>query len=267
MTPRKLGQHFLADAGWRARILDQLAPAADQVWLEIGAGTGEMTVELARRSARVVAIELDRSLLDSLRRAVTGLPVEVVAGDVLELDLAKLAGPRCRVYGSLPYYITSPILRRVLAISERIEEIVVVIQREVAERLIAKPRTRDYGLLSVLVQLRARPDILLRIPPGAFRPPPKVESALVRLRPPGEKQPLGLSDEDEDRFLGFVEACFAHKRKTLTNNLKSRYQPTAIAEALAALELNPKSRAEELEIGSLVQLWKQLGQAQSARRI
>jgi 16S rRNA (adenine1518-N6/adenine1519-N6)-dimethyltransferase len=257
MTPRKLGQHFLADAGWRARILDHIAPAKDQVWLEIGAGGGEMTRELAGRVARLIAIELDPRMVEKLRAGTAGLEIEIVAGDVLALDLVQLAGPRFRVYGSLPYYITSPILRRLFSIIEHIDEIDVVIQLEVAERLTARPRSRDYGWLSVLAQYYTRPEILLRIPPGAFRPPPKVDSALVRMTPPGENARLAI--RDEGRFLQFAASCFAHKRKTLVNNLKGRYGAETVREALAELGVGAQARAEELAVGQIAGLFRMLG--------
>jgi 16S rRNA (adenine1518-N6/adenine1519-N6)-dimethyltransferase len=257
MTPQPLGQHFLGDAGWRARILDAIGPAADQVWIEIGAGGGEMTCELAGRVARLIAIELDARMVERLRGATAGMGVEIVSGDVLALDLVKLAGPRFRVYGSLPYYITSPILRRLFDIIEHIEEIDVVIQLEVAQRLAARPRNRDYGWLSVLAQFFTQPEILLRIPPGAFRPPPKVESALVRMRPPGEKARLAI--RDEGRFLQFAAACFTHKRKTLVNNLKARYGVEAVREALLGIGLADRARAEEMKVEEIAGVFRALG--------
>ncbi len=256
MTPERLGQHFLADASWRARILEQIAPAKEQVWLEIGAGRGEMTRELAARTGRVVAIELDARLIGKLREATAGLSVEIVEGDVLALDLAKIGGSRFCVYGSLPYYITSPILRKLFACVERIEEIDVVIQLEVAERLVARPHSRDYGWLSVLAQFYTRPEIRLRIPPGAFRPAPKVDSALVRLAPPGERARLGIADEDE--FLRFAAACFAQKRKTLANNLKARFGAERIREALQAIGLGATARAEEMSVAQIAELFARL---------
>jgi 16S rRNA (adenine1518-N6/adenine1519-N6)-dimethyltransferase len=258
MSPRPLGQHFLADAGWRARILDRITPAADQIWLEIGAGAGQMTRELAPRVAHLIAIELDASLVEKLRAATSGLNIEIVSGDVLALDLVRLAGPRFRVYGSLPYYITSPILRRLFSVADHIDEIDVVIQLEVAERLAARPGSRDYGWLSVLAQFHTRPEILLRIPPEAFRPPPKVDSALVRLTPPGEKSNLRIAADEEDRFLEFAELCFAHKRKTLINNLKARYGAETVRDSLAALALGPKARAEELSLADLARVFLRL---------
>lgn len=256
MTRQALGQHFLGDTGWRTRILDQIAPAADQVWIEIGAGGGEMTRELAGRVKRLVAIELDPRMVEKLRAGTAGLDMEIVTGDVLALDLARLAGTRFRVYGSLPYYITSPILRRLFAAIDQIDEIDVVIQREVAERVTARPRSRDYGWLSVLAQYYTRPEILLRIPPGAFRPPPKVDSALVRMRPPGDNARLGI--EDEKRFLNFAAACFAHKRKTLVNNLKARYGAEAVRQTLDAMRLAARARAEELTIPEMATLFRRL---------
>ncbi|HEV2388149.1 MAG TPA: 16S rRNA (adenine(1518)-N(6)/adenine(1519)-N(6))-dimethyltransferase RsmA [Candidatus Acidoferrales bacterium] len=257
MTPRKLGQHFLTDAGWRTRILELLRPAPGQVWVEIGAGRGEMTAELARRVERVVAIELDRSLLAPLGERTAELPVEIVSGDVLALDIGRLGGRRFHVYGSLPYYITSPILRRLFALADRIEEIDVVVQWEVAQRIVAAPGRREYGWLSVLARFYTKPEILLRVPPGAFRPAPKVDSALVALRPPGEKAGLGI--EEEQGFLAFCEACFAHKRKTLVNNLKAGYSAEAVREALAAERLGPKARAEEMSVAELAGLYRRIG--------
>jgi 16S rRNA (adenine1518-N6/adenine1519-N6)-dimethyltransferase len=257
MTPQPLGQHFLGDAGWRARILEAIAPASDQVWVEIGAGGGEMTCELVGRVGRLIAIELDARMVERLRSATAGMGVEIVSGDVLALDLVKIAGPRFRVYGSLPYYITSPILRRLFDIVDHIEEIDVVIQLEVAQRVAARPKSRDYGWLSVLAQYYTRPEILLRIPPGAFRPPPKVESALVRMRPPGEKARLGIADEG--RFLQFAAACFAHKRKTLVNNLKARYGADKVRGALVGMGLGERARAEEMGVGEIAGVFRALG--------
>ncbi|HVB35027.1 MAG TPA: 16S rRNA (adenine(1518)-N(6)/adenine(1519)-N(6))-dimethyltransferase RsmA [Patescibacteria group bacterium] len=264
MTPQRLGQHFLTDAGWRARIIERLAPNAGQVWVEIGAGRGEMTRELARRTGNVVAIELDPALADKLRESTKGLPVEIVRGDILSLDLVKLAGPRFRVYGSLPYYITSPILRKLFAIADHLDEIDVVIQWEVARRVAAQPGSRDFGWLSVLAQFYTRPEILQKIPPGAFRPPPKVDSALVRLVPPGENARLKL--EDEKGFLEFAQKCFGQKRKTLANNLKAGYQAEALREAIGALGRGMQVRAEQLGIAEMAGLFRMLesGKRESA---
>jgi len=258
MAPRRLGQHFLGDASWRARILRALGARPQDVWLEVGAGHGEMTRELAKNARRIVAVELDAPLvraLESLRGEIPHL--EVAAGDVLALNLAQIVGEgHFRVYGNLPYYITSPILHRLFEYAGQIESIHIVIQLEVAARLVARPGRRDYGYLSVLAQFYAQPEIVFRIPPGAFRPPPKVASALVAMRLPGERARLGI--RDEAGFLRFVQRCFAQKRKTLANNLRTVATPQQLEAALAAVGVSPKARAEELTLSQFASLFKAL---------
>ena len=258
MAPQRLGQHFLKDAAWRARILRSLAPRSDQVWLEIGAGHGEMTRELANFSQRVIAIELDAPLVEALQQLAAEQPnISVNAGDILALDLEELglrkqSGERIHVYGSLPYYITSPILRRLFEHANDIDSIHVVIQYEVAARLAAKPGRREFGFLSALAQFYARPEIVFRIPPGAFRPPPKVASALVRLPIRRKRVVVG----DEAQFIAFVGNCFEQKRKTLLNNLKRVAGAEKAAEAIRAAGLKPGVRAEELTVEEFAALYK-----------
>ncbi|MGH9688491.1 MAG: 16S rRNA (adenine(1518)-N(6)/adenine(1519)-N(6))-dimethyltransferase RsmA [Candidatus Acidiferrales bacterium] len=258
MARQRLGQHFLADSGWQHRILQTLPPAENETWVEIGAGHGEMTRLLAGLGRRLIAIETDAQLASSLSRAAeansTEWPgVEVVHGDALRLDLGRLAGAEFRVYGNLPYYITSPILTALFAHADRIRSIHIVVQLEVAARIAAKPGRRDYGYLSAACQFYSRPEILLRIPPGAFRPPPKVASALVRMNLPGERAKLGISDEP--RFLKFVGACFEHKRKTLRNNLRALATAERISEVLAACGLRLDARAEQLSLVEFARLF------------
>jgi len=258
MTPQRLGQHFLADAGWRARILRALAIRPGDVWVEIGAGHGEMTRELAGAAARVVAVEVDPRLVEALRKlARETRNIEVAPGDVMQLDLGALAGgSRFHVYGNLPYYITSPILHRLFQYADRIETIHIVIQLEVAARLVARPGRRDYGYLSVATQYFTRPEILFRIPPGAFRPPPKVASALVAMQVPGGRAAEKI--RDEEKFLRFVQTCFAQKRKTLANNLRGAATPGETQALLATMALGAKARAEELTLGQFASLFRQL---------
>jgi 16S rRNA (adenine1518-N6/adenine1519-N6)-dimethyltransferase len=269
MARQRLGQHFLYDAGWREKIARAIhvsrhsdeRPAATEkpyCWIEIGAGHGEMTEFLARTGAPVYAVELDPPLISHLQqlgrkfRNLTVLP-----GDVLETDLASIAaGRRIRLYGNLPYYITSPILHRFFSFAELIDEIHIVIQLEVALRLAARPSTRDYGYLSVLTQYFSMPSLALEIPPGAFRPPPEVGSALVSLKLPGDKARLGISDDE--RFLDFVKKCFAQKRKTLVNNLRRIAAPETVKETLQDLGLSTAARGEELSVARLAALFLQL---------
>ncbi len=257
MAPQRLGQHFLKDEAWRARILRSLAVQPDQVWLEIGAGHGEMTRELARAARRVIAIELDSPLVAALESLAKEQPnIEVHPGDILALNLEKLGlGPgreRVHVYGSLPYYITSPILRWLFEHASAIESIHVVIQFEVAERLAAKPGRREFGFLSVLAQFYAQPEIIFRIPPGAFRPRPKVSSALVRLAIRRER----VEVSDEETFIAFVGKCFEQKRKTLLNNLKPVAGAEKASEAIRAAGLPPGVRAEELSVEKFAALFR-----------
>ena len=258
MARQRLGQNFLVDRGWRERILRELGVQAGDAWLEIGAGHGEMTVELARQGARVSAVELDSKLLprlESLAREIPG--ITVIAGDILELDIARAVGAgRFNVFGSLPYYITSPILHRLFEQADRIDAIFVVIQLEVAARLAARPGRREYGYLSVLTQFYSRPEILLRIPPGAFRPRPNVTSALVALHPPGERERLKL--EDEAGFLEFVKHCFSQKRKTLYNNLRRRLGSERAQALLAAAKVRRDARAEQLSVAQLACVFRAL---------
>lgn len=271
MARQRLGQHFLADADWREQIARAIgvtphatlrsppvgsAPAQEQsyCWIEVGAGHGEMTEHLSSSSAPVFAIELDALLMARLQRlAKKASNLTVVQGDVLETDLAALVGGRrIRLYGNLPYYITSPILHHFLTFADLIDEIHIVIQEEVALRLTAKPQTKQYGYLSVVTQLYTRPEFVMRIPRNAFSPPPEVGSALVTLRLPGDRAKLAIPDEGA--FLDFVKLSFAQKRKTLVNNLRSLASPDAVRKILAAQNLRPDARAEQLSVAQFAAL-------------
>jgi 16S rRNA (adenine1518-N6/adenine1519-N6)-dimethyltransferase len=290
MARQRLGQHFLADLHWREEIArairvspHSIAPLAgderslrvpihrDQhCWIEIGSGHGEMTQHLLATGTPVHAIELDAAFLPGLRHLAKQFPkLNVIPGDILKADIAAIAcGRRVRVYGNLPYYITSPILHHLFTFADLIDEIHVVIQTEVALRLAAKPGTHDYGYLSVVTQFYTRPEFVFEIPRDAFNPPPEVTSALVTLRLPGERAKLSLassappaegaqvhSSRDADsRFMDFVKLCFSQKRKTLVNNLRSLAKPDRTREALASLNLRPDSRAEQLPVAQLTAL-------------
>lgn len=267
MTRQRLGQHFLTDASWRARIARAIgidpstqcaSSNAQNPWLEIGAGHGEMTRLLAATGVPVYAVELDPLLQQRLLDLPGEHPhVQVIAADILKLDLSEIApGARLRVYGNLPYYITSPILHRLFEFADRIEVIHLVVQLEVALRLAARPGTRAYGYLSVVTQYFSHPEIVLRIPRMAFRPPPKVTSALVTLRLHGERARLDV--RDEPRFFDFVKLAFAHKRKTLVNNLRARVSPQLTIEALAEMRLRPDARAEQLSVAQFAELLRRL---------
>jgi 16S rRNA (adenine1518-N6/adenine1519-N6)-dimethyltransferase len=257
MARQKLGQHFLAASGWRERIAETLGSRSDDVWVEIGAGHGEMTEHLARRARRVVAIEADAALVRRLHERAAEWPnVEILHADVLSTDLRALAGERFRVYGNLPYYITSPVLHHLFRFAGAIQTIHIIIQLEVAERIAAQTRRRAYGYLSTLCQYYARPEIAMRIPPGAFRPPPKVTSALVSMRLPGEGAQLSIANEAG--FLKFLHDVFSQKRKTLRNNLRLKFRDECMTSALAECQLSGNARAEELTLAQFARLFERL---------
>lgn len=271
MARQRLGQHFLGDPGWRKRIADTLPLRPGDTWVEIGPGHGEMTEFLASEERRVVAIETDAHLADELRKranaesagpaaSLSGL--EVVSADVLQVYLSKLApkspDAKFHVYGNLPYYITSPILHHLFRWADWMASIHIVIQLEVAERIVARPGRREYGYLSVLTQFYAKPEIVLKIPGGAFRPPPRVTSALVRMTLPGERATLAVADELA--FLDFVQRCFSQKRKTLRNNLLDLVTDGQIRDAFAARGLRADARAEQLSLREFAQLFGTLSE-------
>jgi 16S rRNA (adenine1518-N6/adenine1519-N6)-dimethyltransferase len=274
MARQRLGQHFLSNPDWREQIarairISTLSPeffasperAAEKpyCWIEIGAGHGEMTEYLAATGAPVTAIEIDPPLVRRLKHLTQQFPnINVVSSDVLKVDIAEIAaGRRARIYGNLPYYITSPILHHLFAFAPIIDVIHVVIQLEVAERLAAEPGGRDYGYLSVATRMYSRPEIALEIPREAFDPPPEVASALVTLKLPGRGPQLG--DGERQQVLEFVKLCFAQKRKTLVNNLKTLGDTGRVRGAIEGLGLRADARAEQLSVGEFVELWRGLG--------
>jgi len=257
----KLGQHFLTNSRYCQRIVDSLSIGADDLVIEIGAGRGALTGLLAERTVRLVAVELDRSLVESLQeRFRADSRVEVVQTDILSTDFAALCrshgAHQCFVVGNLPYYITSPIIDRLRVFRSVIRGMALLVQQEVAERLVAAPSRRDYGYLSVSVQLFSEPCILFTIPPGAFSPPPKVRSAFVefKIKP---KVPELIAAREE-KFLGFLKHCFAHKRKNLINNLSVLVSRHRIEEELQRLDLSSTVRAEQLNLDQFAEVFSRL---------
>ncbi|NLF11086.1 MAG: ribosomal RNA small subunit methyltransferase A [Anaerolineaceae bacterium] len=250
LRPRKgLGQNFLVDPVAQARIVEAADLSPDDAVVEVGAGLGSLTQLLAARAGQVVAVELDDALAQILRQQVAGLPnVQVVQGDVLRMADFGFSHLGYKMVGNLPYYITSAVLRHFLAESPRPRLVVVTVQREVAERIVARPG--DMSLLAVSIQLYGEPEIVARIPAGAFYPSPQVDSAVVRVAV-GEKLAVDLGEGvTEQEFFRAVRAGFGQKRKTLRNSLKAGLALPA-AEVEAALEragVNPSRRAETLSL-------------------
>jgi 16S rRNA (adenine1518-N6/adenine1519-N6)-dimethyltransferase len=272
ISPRKpkLGQHFLADESAALRIVDALGDVSDATVLEIGPGRGAITDLLARKSRRLIAVELDRVLSAQLRMKFSMQPnVEIIEGDILTIELDTVFGAKpgslrtglnfapepARVVGNLPYYITSDILLRLLEYHRYFSTIVLMVQKEVADRLAASPGSRDYGLLSATAQLYGRIEHLFTLPPAAFSPPPKVHSSVVRITIKPRLKSLRVSEAE---FIAFLKLCFGQKRKTLWNNLKTRYDEGALRAALAKSDVKPAIRAEALPLEKTAALFRAL---------
>jgi len=255
---RALGQHFLRDGGIARAIVDLVAPTAADLAVEIGPGQGALTGELARRAGRVLALEVDRTLVERVRAAFPA--VEVLAADARAWDwtsLARPAGGRALVVGNLPYSVGTTILTALTRAPRAIDAMALMLQREVAERVAAAPGSKVYGSLSVHVQLHWRVELALRVPPGAFRPPPKVESAVLRLVPlPSPRVDL----PDEQRFEAVVRAAFARRRKTLANALATGLGLSvgATRDAATSAGVDPGRRAETLSIQEFAEVARRL---------
>ena len=245
---RALGQHFLRDPAVARAIVDEVGPTSADLVVEIGPGRGALTTELHRRAGRVIALEVDPALAADLRRRLPG--VEVIDADARAWDYRSLPRPpagRVLVVGNLPYSVAKPIIAALIDAGPAIDEMVLMLQREVAERLAAPPGGRTYGSLSVLTQLRTDVRLALRVPPGAFQPPPKVESAVVHLRVlPTPRVPLS----DERRFRTVVRAAFAQRRKVVANALAGSLglPVEEVRRVLARAGVDPGRRAETLTI-------------------
>lgn len=245
---KSLGQHFLEPA-WADKLVDAIEPSSTDRFIEIGPGPGALTLRLAPRVSHVTAIEIDREMVERLRPRVPG-NVELLHADFLAVDTLRVAGDGeepVRVAGNLPYNVSSPILFRLLQLSRetRVRDASIMLQLEVAERIEADPGGREYGVLAVLVQRRADVRRLLTLPPGAFRPPPAVRSAVLRLtfRPPAHPVP------DEAVLEGMVRSMFTRRRKTLANALGpfARARGLEPLDALRAAGIDPVRRPETLD--------------------
>ena len=263
---KRFGQHFLESA-WVRKLTDAAAIGPDDSVLEIGPGRGAITRPLAEKARRLLAIEVDRDLAADLTAA--QIPnVAVVSKDILQVDLAPVIadwlgaspgpGNQVRIVGNLPYNISSPILFTLLDLSAKtngVRDALLMLQKEVADRLVARVGTGEYGVLTVLTALRADVTRVLALPPGAFRPPPKVHSAVVRLSFRAPKVEIA----DEELFVRMVRTMFTQRRKTLSNALKPFGEERGVdpAKALTAAGIDPKRRPETLQLDELARLIRQ----------
>jgi 16S rRNA (adenine1518-N6/adenine1519-N6)-dimethyltransferase len=272
-TKPKLGQHFLASDDAAIRIVEALGDVSQSTVLEIGPGRGMLTSMLAKRARRLIAVEVDRVLAAQLRlKFGMATNVEILEADILAIDIDSLFGPKpglgrpgidikpqpAKVVGNLPYYITSDILLRLFDFSKYFESLVIMVQREVADRIAAEPGPRDYGMLSATAQLYARVEKLFTLPPGAFSPPPKVHSTVLRLTIEPRQEELGVAG---DGFIDFLRLSFGQKRKTLWNNLRAKYAEPDLKRALADSDVKPTARAETLSLEQSAAVYRALRDA------
>ena len=247
---KRFGQHFLRDRGVIRRIVDAMAPQPGELIVEIGPGRGALTFPLLASGCELHAVEIDRDLAARLRaQAAHHSNLVVHQADALEIDLTRIAPPprRFRVAGNLPYNISTPLLFRLLADLPRITDMHLMLQREVVQRMVSPPGTRTYGRLSVMVQLDCEVERVIQVGSGAFSPVPRVESAVVRLRP---RTHVALEPAHRKRFESIVRSCFSRRRKTLRNALRGVCDERVIAGS----GLDPKVRPENVTIDEFVQL-------------
>jgi len=251
----RIGQNFLKDAQAVERIANALGDLSGRTVVEIGPGRGAITQTLAARAKHVVAVELDEMLAAFLQVDFPAEKLTVVRQDVLQFDLeataARYGGPLA-LAGNLPYYITSPILMKLARSHAALDVAVLMVQREVADRVTAQPGSRDYGVLSVTVQMYGPVQQLFMLPPSAFSPPPEVHSAVFRWRFAPRFEELGV---EEKSFLAFIKQAFAQKRKTLNNNLRAAgFTSEQIRQAMEEAGLPAQARAENLSLEDFARL-------------
>jgi 16S rRNA (adenine1518-N6/adenine1519-N6)-dimethyltransferase len=251
----KLGQNFLADRSARVRIVEALGDISEKTVVEIGPGKAAITELLAQKTSSLIAVELDRELAESLRQRFAERPVRVIEQDILTVDLDSLRtnDEKLMVVGNLPYYITSDILLHLFRYHDAISRAVVMMQREVADRVSAAPGSSDYGALSATTQLYARVENLMTLPPEAFSPPPQVYSSVLRLTFAPRFEELGV---DAEGFIAFLRLCFAQKRKTMQNNLRAAgYDAAVVVQAAERAGVSLQARAEALPLEDSARLY------------
>ena len=247
---KQFGQHFLADRYYVDKIVMAVNPVAGDRLVEIGPGQGAITFPLMRRHPQLTVIEFDRDLIAPLAAAAAPLgELTIIHRDVLQVNFSELAEPgkKIRLVGNLPYNISSPILFHALEHAAAISDMTFMLQKEVVDRMAAEPGSKVYGRLSVMLQAYCRVESLFIVPPGAFRPPPKVDSAVARLVP---HDPATIGINDPARFAEVVRAAFGQRRKTLRNALNG----VCTAEQFAAAGVRPDARAEQIEVAQFIAL-------------
>ena len=266
----KLGQNFLTDHSVAKKIVEALGDISARTVIEIGPGEGMLTDLLVRRARKLIAIELDHILAAQLRmRYATLANVDILESDFVTVEWQSMVGRRpgplhdlrptqpetVDVVGNIPYYVTTDIVLRVLEEHQSIARAVLMVQKEVADRMAAEPGSREYGLLSATAQLFARVEKLFTVPPGAFNPPPSVQSSVIRLVMEPKAEQLQV---DPEPFVEMLKLAFAQKRKTLSNNLKGQYGDKPVAAAMKAARVRADARAEALSLEAMAVIFREL---------
>lgn len=260
---KSLGQNFLVDVNTLNKIVDGADINQDDIVFEIGTGIGTLTYELAKKAKKVVAIEIDKKLIPILKETLSEFDnVEIVNQDILKVDLSELvkehaAGQKIKVVANLPYYITTPIIMRFLEEGINMSSMVIMVQKEVADRMAALPSTKAYGSLSVAIQYYADSKIIAKAPKGAFIPPPNVDSAVLKIE---VKENKGVELSDTDLFFEVVKGSFSKRRKTILNSLSTYgdFNKEIVEKALDMAEIDPKRRGETLTIYEFANLSNQI---------
>lgn len=265
-TKKRFGQNFLVDRNIVNKILDAADVHEGDPVLEIGPGVGTVTQALAERGARIIAVEVDRDLIGILSEVLDGhTNVSVVNADILSLDLPqflreRFGDARVKVIGNLPYYITSPIVAQVLEAHRWVERLVMMVQKEVADRMKAEPGTKEFGSMTVFVQFHAEPEIITHVSKNVFQPPPDVSSAILRLTPRSEP-PVEVPSEKQ--FFDVVHCAFGQRRKTLLNSLSDcpalGLSKDQVSHVLHAAGIEPSRRAETLSLADFARIARSLG--------
>lgn len=268
---KSLGQNFLVDGRIARRILAAVSPQPEDIIIEIGPGTGALTKLLVENN-RVIAVEIDKRLIEELQ-SLAQQNLTVIEGDALEIDWSKLIEsiidettvhggqnsipPRIRIVANLPYYISTPIIERLIALDGKIYDMTLMLQKEVVERITSAPGSKEYGYLSVLVQCHLIPKKLFEVPPSAFRPAPKVQSAIVSLL---MRDRFAVDVSDMKKFFRLVSSLFAQRRKTIANNIKAAATvlqiTTPIQSAFEKSGIDSTRRAETLSLDEFASLYK-----------
>jgi 16S rRNA (adenine1518-N6/adenine1519-N6)-dimethyltransferase len=254
---KRLGQHFLVDRNILNKVIRTARVGKEDVVLEVGPGLGEMTLGLAQKAGRVIAVEIDSKLVELLKKKMSAIPnVQIIWGDILKVDFSSLfrqAGKPLKVVANLPYQISTPLLFRFIESKQTFSALFLMLQREVAERMAASAGTKKYGPLSISIRAFSDVSIQFIIKPSAFFPAPKVESALVRVA--WKEKPM-IEMKDEEWFKRVVKACFGYRRKTLVNALKHSglSLPGSVESRMGEIDIDPRRRPETLTIEEFARL-------------